>query len=355
MTPEEPVTPLDAERIAQWTLGLCAIDSTTGLEGHLLPLLVDRFGLLGARVQLQPVEGGRCNILALWGRPRVLFSTHLDTVPPYIAPRREGDRLWGRGTCDAKGVLATMAEAIRVLLREGSRDIAFLGVVGEETDSLGARLALELKGPLAGVEAVINGEPTGNRLAQGQKGSLHLRLRCQGRAAHSGTPEEGVNAAFPLLDWITAIRALPLPVDPRLGPELWNLGTLRTGRAINIVPDEGEAMLFARTVPGSRFRQEVVRLTPELGQAEVIFERNPEYFPAIDGFPSAPVPFGSDAHTLRKLALDGYVALTGPGSIRVAHTDEEYLDLAEALAGAQQYLDLAKLFLARPVLADYAI
>jgi acetylornithine deacetylase len=345
----------DAERIAQWTLSLCAIDSTTGQEAHLLPLLMERFRAMGARVQLQPVEGGRCNVLALWGNPRIVFSTHLDTVPPYIAPRREGDRLWGRGTCDAKGILATMAEAIRILLHAGTRDIAFLGVVGEETDSLGARLALELEDTLSGVEAVINGEPTGNQLAQGQKGSLHLRLRCRGKAAHSGTPEEGVNAAFPMLDWISAIRGLALPVDPRLGPELWNLGTLRAGQGINIVPDESEAALFARTVPGSSFLEDVLRLRPERGEAEVIFERAPEYFPAVDGFPTAPVPFGSDAHTLRNLAQDRFIAMTGPGSIRVAHTGEEHLDLAEALAGATQYLDLARFLLARPAIPDYAI
>jgi acetylornithine deacetylase len=349
------MSPFDPVRIAQWTLGLCAVDTTTGQEGRLLPLLVDLFQNLGARIQLQPVEGGRSNFLALWGRPRVLFSTHLDTVPPYIPPRREGDRLWGRGTCDAKGILVTMSEAIRILLKEGHRDIAFLGVVGEETDSLGARLALELQSDLAGLEAVINGEPTDNKLATGQKGSLHLCLRCKGKAAHSGTPEEGINAAFPLMDWISAIRRLELAQDERLGAEVWNLGTLQTGRAINIVPDEGEAYLFARTVPGSRFGEAVAALRPELGDLEVIFERPAQYFPVVEGFASAPVPFGSDAHTLRNLARDHFVAMTGPGSIRVAHTVEEHLDLADALAGAAQYVALAKYVLARPTPVDYVI
>jgi len=349
------MSPFDPVRIAQWTLGLCAVDTTTGQEGRLLPLLVDLFQNLGARIQLQPVEGGRSNFLALWGRPRVLFTTHLDTVPPFIMPRREGDRLWGRGTCDAKGILVTMSEAIRILLREGHRDIAFLGVVGEETDSLGARLALELKPDLGDIEAVINGEPTGNRLATGQKGSLHLCLRCKGKPAHSGTPEEGINAAFPLLDWISDVRRLELARDERLGPELWNLGTLHTGRAINIVPDEGEAMLFARTVPGSRFGENVAALRPDLGELEVIFERPAQYFPVVEGFPMAPVPFGSDAHTLRNLSRGRFVAMTGPGSIRVAHTAEEHLDLADAVAGAAQYVNLAKHLLGRPVMADYAI
>ncbi len=344
--------PLDAERIAQWTLKLCAVDSSTGREAELLAPLAGLLQELGARIELQPVADGRSNLLALWGRPRVLFSTHLDTVPPFLPPRREDGRLWGRGTCDAKGILATMAEAIRVLLAEGRRDLGFLGVVGEETDSPGAKAALELKPALGAVEAVVNGEPTGNRLATGQKGAVHLRLRCRGKAAHSGTPEEGVNAAFPLLDWIAAVRALPLAEDPRLGPEVWNLGTLAAGRAINVVPDEGTADLFARTVPGTRFREEVLRLRPDLGEAEVVFEREPVYFPVLEGFPMAPVPFGSDAHTLRNLARDQFVVMTGPGSIRVAHTPEEHLDLAEALAGAAQYVDLARVLLARPAPAQ---
>lgn len=321
----------------------------------MIPLLTGMFRNLGARLQWQSVEGGRCNLLAAWGRPRLLFTTHLDTVPPYLPPRREGDRLWGRGTCDAKGILAAMMEAIRLLLAEGRRDLAFLGVVGEETDSLGARIALDLKASLPDLQGVINGEPTGNILAAGQRGSAHLCLRCHGRAAHSGTPEEGVNAAFPMFDWIGALRRLPERVDPILGPEVWNLGTLQTGRAINVVPDEAEARLFARTVAGSTFVQDVLRLRPERGEVEVLFEKGPEVFPQLEGFPMAPVPFGSDAHTLRNLARDRFVVMTGPGSIRVAHTEGEFLDLADAAAGAQQYLDLARTILDRPQAQDYAI
>ncbi len=345
----------DPERIAQWTKALCQVDSTTGNEARLIPVLTDLFLNLGARLQWQIVEGGRHNLLATWGEPKVLFSTHLDTVPPYIPPHREGSRLHGRGTCDAKGILASMAEAIRLLLAEGRRDIAFLGVVGEETDSLGARLALDLKPSLPNLVAVINGEPTGNLLATGQRGSAHLALRCQGRAAHSGTPEVGVNAAFPMFDWISAIRQLEGRKDPVLGPEVWNLGTLRTGRAINVVPDEAEARIFARTVSGSTFVDDVKRLQPNIGIVEVIFERNPEIFPTLEGFPTAPVPFGSDAHTLRHLVQDGFVVMTGPGSIRVAHTAEEYLDLDEAVAGVDQYRALARRLLETRPDPDYVI
>lgn len=345
----------EPERMAQWTLQLCQVDSTTGHEARMIPLLTELFRTLGARVRWQTVEGGRCNLLATWGDPKLLFTTHLDTVPPYLSPRREGDRLWGRGTCDAKGILATMLETIRLLLAEGRRDLGFLGVVGEETDSLGARLALDLKADLPNLAGVINGEPTGNVLATGQRGSAHLCLRCKGKAAHSGTPEEGINAAFPLVDWINDLRHLPERLDPILGPEIWNLGTLSAGRAINVVPDEAEARLFARTVAGSSFIQDVQRLRPGVGEVEVLFQRGPEVFPRLEGFPMAPVPFGSDAHTLRNLVRDRFVVMTGPGSIRVAHTEGEFLDLAEAVAGAHQYLALARHILDRASASDYAI
>jgi acetylornithine deacetylase len=337
----------DPEAIARWTLRLCRVDSTTGAEASLIPLLTEAFGELGARVLWQPVADGACNLLATWGEPEVLFTTHLDTVPPWLPPRREGGRLWGRGTCDAKGILATMLETLRVLLAEGRRDLAFLGVVGEETESLGARAALDLKAALPRLHGVINGEPTGGLLATGQRGAAHLCLRCHGRAAHSGTPEEGLNAAFPMLDWLQDLRALPGREDPVLGPEVWNLGTLAAGRALNVVPDEAVARIFARTTPGSTFVADVLRLRPPLGRVEVLAERGPEVFPRLPGFPMAPVPFGSDAPTLRNLARDGFVVMTGPGSIRVAHTADEHLDLAEAVAGARQYLDLARLVLAR--------
>jgi acetylornithine deacetylase len=345
----------DPERIAQWTLPLCQVDSTTGLEARLIPMLTEMFRNLGARVLWQTVEGGRCNLLATWGQPKVLFTTHLDTVPQFLPPHRDGNRLWGRGTCDAKGILATMMETIRLLLAEGRRDLAFLGVVGEETDSLGARIALDLKTSLPDLLGVINGEPTGNVLATGQRGSAYLCLRCQGKAAHSGTPEEGLNAAFPLFDWIGGLRRLPERADPILGPEVWNLGTLQAGRAMNVVPDEAEARIFARTVAGSTFVEDVQRMKPALGRVDILFQRGPEVFPPVPGFAMAPVPFGSDAPTLRNLARDHFVVMTGPGSIRVAHTEAEHLDLEEAVAGAAQYLCLARQILARPTGPDYAI
>ncbi|MFT4514553.1 MAG: acetylornithine deacetylase, partial [Planctomycetota bacterium] len=156
------------------TEALCKFDTTTGREDTGLPALRSLLTELGADVQLQQVEPKRHNVLATWGKPKLLFSTHLDTVPPFLPPRRDGDLLSGRGTCDAKGQIATQLAAIQELLSRGHTDLAWLGVVGEETDSIGAHAAGDLTANLSECIAVINGEPTENKLATGQRGSLQL-------------------------------------------------------------------------------------------------------------------------------------------------------------------------------------
>mgnify|MGYP002783950660 CR=1 FL=1 len=215
---------------AAWLLdrteALCRADTTTGREDHGLPTLRALLHELGAQVELQQVAPGRHNVLATWGRPRLLFSTHLDTVPPFLPPRRSGDVLHGRGTCDAKGQIAVQLLAIQDLLARGHAGLAWLGVVGEETDSDGAHAAAELAPHFVDCVAVINGEPTENRLATGQRGALQLRLVTHGVAAHSGTPERGRSAIWPLLTWLERLRGLQPTHDAELGPELWNVGTL---------------------------------------------------------------------------------------------------------------------------------
>ncbi len=325
---------------------LCACDSTSGGEDAMLPALLGLLHALGAEVLEQPVALGRTNVLATWGRPRVLFSTHLDTVPPYLPPRREGGVLFGRGTCDAKGQILAQLGAVRRLLAEGAEGLAWLGVVGEETDSAGARAALGLADRLGDLRALVNGEPTELKLATGQRGAQHLCLACAGRGAHSGSPERGHDAAWPLLDWLQRLRALPGRTDPELGPEVWNLGLLQAGEALNSVPAAARAELLVRPVPGSTFLADACRLAPPEGTLEVRLDEPPDRYPVIPGFAFAPMPFGSDAPTLRALVPDRTVVLAGPGSIAVAHTLDEHLALADLAAGvdlnhrlAQQFLD----------------
>jgi acetylornithine deacetylase len=331
--------------LAARLMALCGPETTSGGEDAGLPGLRSLLGELGATVVEQPVAPGRTNVLALWGRPRVLFSTHLDTVPPFMAPRLDGETLWGRGACDAKGQIAAQLGAVKVLLQEGREGLAWLGVVGEETDSAGAAAALGLADRLQDLKALVNGEPTELKLATGQRGAQHFCLHCSGRAAHSGSPELGQNATWPLLDWLQRLREQPRPTDPLLGPEVWNLGLLHAGESLNSVPASAEALLMARTVPGSTFAEEVRCLAPSHGVVDLRLDEPPDRYPEIPGFDHAAMPFGSDAPALRALVPDRTVVLAGPGSIRVAHTLEEHITLADLMAGVDLNRRLALHFL----------
>lgn len=335
--------------LRSWLTGrlvdLCARDSTSGNEDELLPALLPLLADLGAEVVTQPVAPGRTNILATWGRPRVLFSTHLDTVPPFLPPRVEGETLHGRGACDAKGQIIAQLAAVKALLAEGAEGLAWLGVVGEETDSAGAVAALGLAERLRDLRVLVNGEPTDLKLATGQRGVQHLCLHCTGRAAHSGSPELGHNATWPLMDWLQRLRELPPTEDPGLGPEVWNLGLLRAGEATNSVPASAEAHLLARVLPGSRFQAEVRRLAPPEGTVELRLDEPPDRYPLLPGFEHAVMPFGSDAPALRALVPDRTVVLAGPGSITLAHTLEERITLSELVAGVALNVCLAQHFL----------
>ncbi len=326
-------------------MSLCAAETTSGAEDLGLPALRLLLQELGATVVEQPVAEGRTNVLALWGRPRVLFSTHLDTVPPYIPPRLEGEILFGRGTCDAKGQVVAQLGAVKSLLGEGREGLAWLGVVGEETDSAGAATALSLADRLLDLNVLINGEPTGLKLASGQRGVQHVHLCCEGRAAHSGSPELGRNATWPLLDWLQRLREQPRPTDPALGPELWNLGLLQAGEALNSIPARAEAQLMARVVPGSAFLEDVRRLAPAEGKVHLRLDEPADLYPAVPGFEQAPMPFGSDAPALRALVPDRTVVLAGPGSITVAHALDEHLTLTDLEAGVALNRRLALHFL----------
>ena len=324
---------------AAWMLerlqALCGHDTTTGREDNGLPALRSLLTELGADVTLQQVAPGRHNVFAQWsGAPQVLLSTHLDTVPPYIPPRTSGDLLHGRGACDAKGQLVCQLAAILDLVSAGQTDVAWLGVVGEETDSIGATAAVTHFGDRCrSVRAVINGEPTDNMLATGQRGALQLRLRVHGVPAHSGTPELGRSAIWPLMEWLQRLRTLPERQDAELGPEIWNLGLLRGGEAPNIVPATAEATLFVRALPGCDFAVRAQHLAPAHAEVEIVSQTPADRYPEMEGFQHAFVPFGSDAPRLRHLAQSRTIALVGPGSIRVAHTADERITGSELLAG----------------------
>lgn len=312
---------------------LCSIESSTGEEHRCLDALREILTELDAdSIELQEVAPGRCNVLARWGRPRVVLSSHFDTVRPYIPFRYEGETFWGRGTCDAKGQLVAQLLAISELTE---RNVAFLALVDEEASSAGAKAAGESFTELAETcTLVVNGEPTELKLATGQRGAARYRLTCEGISTHSGTPELGRNAIFSLIRWLDALDREPLPADPRLGKEIWNLGTLNGGTACNVVPAHAEAEIIVRFVPATEFEAKMEATRPPEGTWECLSKTPPCAFASLPGFGETIVPFGSDAPYLRPLSREGRVVLCGPGTIKVAHTDGEHLTLADLLAGA---------------------
>ena len=319
---------------------LCATYTPAGREAAALPLLEAELRRLGAKLTVFPLGEGRANVLATWGEPRVLFTSHLDVVPPDL-PVRVGERgVIGRGSCDAKGQIAAQLGAIELLLDAGLRDLAWLGVAGEESDSVGAAASVALAPSFSACCAIIVGEPTACSLATGQKGFVRARLTCEGKTAHGGTPELGENALLALIDWITAVRAAEGASDPRLGAETWNLGLLSGGRAANVVPDLAEAELSLRTVPGGTLRAAMEAAKPPRGKIEILVEDRWDFFDTPPGFPSAPVPFGSDLPAMRAIAPKAAAVLAGPGRASLAHTGIEELTRDELSAGMALFRDL---------------
>jgi acetylornithine deacetylase len=319
------------------TRALVALETPTGSEGAATDYLDDTLRHAGYQVLRQPVSPGRHNLYAFRERPALVFSTHLDTVPPYIPLSEDSDSIHGRGSCDAKGLAAAMVAAAERLAERGERRIGLLFLVGEENGSDGARIAGEL-GPKG--RYLINGEPTENRLSMGQKGSLRVDLTANGRAAHSAYPEEGVSAIAALLDSIERIRRMPLPSDPLLGRSTLNLGLISGGVAPNVIPPSASAQLLIRTVEPTDPLKQTIRslLAPGVTvefPVEMPFHKGGT---APAGWETTVVSYASDLPFLSAWG-EGYQL--GPGSIRVAHTSHEHIRKADLLRGVELYTRLA--------------
>lgn len=315
---------------------LVEVESPTGAEAPATDLLAAHLESLGYHVELQDVAPGRRNIFA-WREPPVLvFSTHLDTVPPYVPLREDDDFIHGRGSCDAKGLAAAMVAASERLAVQGERRIGLLFVVGEENGSDGAQAAARLspKGRF-----LINGEPTDNLLTVGQKGALRVDLAATGRAAHSAYPAEGDSALLPILDAIERIRGIPLPVDSMLGPSTLNVGSVHGGVAPNVIPPEASAQLLIRTVGPTDALKQLIRSAAGPRVSVRFAVEIPAFKGAAPaGWDSTVVSFASDLPFLQPW---GRCFQMGPGSIRVAHTTEERIAKQEYLEGIDCYVALA--------------
>jgi acetylornithine deacetylase len=316
---------------------LVDIDSTTGQEGEACAFLAAELRARGFRVTEQPVSGRRQNLLALaGGPPELVFSTHVDCVPPFFPSRVEAGVLHGRGACDAKGALAAQVVAAERLREAGEERVGLLFVVGEERGSDGA-LAANRLGP--GARYLVNGEPTGSRLGRATRGVLRVKLRAEGRAAHSSQPERGVSAIDKLLDALVALRALPLPEDPVLGRTFYSIGLISGGIAPNVISPAAEAELLFRTVgPGDEVLE---RLDPLRSQVVVehVLEVKPVRLRTLPGFEAETFAFTTDIPLLPSW---GEPLLFGPGSVLDAHTDNDHVRLDELASAADTYVAIAR-------------
>jgi acetylornithine deacetylase len=321
------------------TRRLIDIESITPNETAVGDFLFNELRRREFDTQKMPVEGVRANVLATFpghARPEIFFSTHMDTVPPFIASSEDDQRIYGRGACDAKGIIAAQILAAEKLRAEGLL-VGLLFLVGEERDSIGAKAANEQ--PL-GARFMINGEPTENKLALASKGALYVELVARGKMAHSAYPELGESAIDKLVEALHRLHEMKLPEDPKLGPCTKNVGSIQGGRAPNVISDFARADLFYRLIgPADVLRREIAETVGAL--AEVRFTRETPFMRlrTLDDLPTMVAAFTTDIPSLTNW---GEPLLLGPGSIHVAHTEGEHVEKVQLIEAVNIYCSIAK-------------
>ncbi|HEX8161251.1 MAG TPA: M20/M25/M40 family metallo-hydrolase [Pyrinomonadaceae bacterium] len=334
------------EELFELTRRLIDIPSVTGEEGEVGRFLAARLEASGYEVETQEIAPGRANVLArvAGARARVVFSTHMDTVPPHVAPSEDEEFIHGRGACDAKGIIAAQIAAAERLRAEGVEEIGLLFTVDEEMSSDGARAA-DGHEWARDCRFLVNGEPTDNKLAAGTKGSLRVRLKASGREAHSAYPERGDSAIDKLLDVLADVRSHDWPRDDFFGETTCNVGTLSGGTRPNVVAAEAAADLQFRLVTSAREVKEALeRIAGGRARAEYLSENEPVRLTFVEGFEREVMRFTTDVPYLPNW---GAPLLVGPGSILVAHTPEERVAKRELVASVEIYARLARTLLAR--------
>jgi acetylornithine deacetylase len=341
-----PSAPVDVLDPIQLTRELVEIESTTYHEGAVGDFLEEFLSGRGWAVEKtavpQPGEslqaGARWNVYAgpQEGAPTLVFSTHMDTVPPYIPYTDDDEFMYGRGVCDAKGIIAAQVAAAERLRSEGYA-VGLLFVSGEERDSAGAFVANENP---KGSRFLINGEPTDNRLALASKGALRAVFKASGKMAHSAYPELGESAVHKLVEVMARVMALELPVVEDIGPSTLNIGLIQGGRAPNVIADHAEAQVLIRLVGDSASTRAAIEGCAK-GLAEVDFTLEIPFarLKAVEGLPTMVAKFTTD---IPQLSNWGEPLLLGPGSIHVAHTPHERLVKRELLEAVELYVKVAK-------------
>jgi len=339
--------------VHELTRKLIDIPSVTGDEKAVGTFLKSHLEGLGYRVNLQEVEKDRFNVIATTGAlPRVVVSTHMDTVPPHISSSENEEKIFGRGACDAKGIIAAQIVAAEGLREEGIQEIGMLFTVDEEQGSLGAQVANMYKTEQS-PEYLVNGEPTDNYLARATKGSLRLKLRTRGRAAHSAYPEQGESAIEKMLDVLESVRRCEWPADEMLGETTCNIGIISGGTRANVVPEEASAVLQMRLVGAAEPVKKVLEdAIAGRATADYLSEHGPVRLKTIAGFKQCVVRFTTDIPYLSRW---GTPLLLGPGSILNAHTDHEFVEKQQLTEAVDLYVRLVRMLLARETVGREAM
>ena len=325
--------------IVALTRQLVDIDSTSGNEGQVGHVLAQELRRLGYNAEQMLAEGERANVYATSPQhpnPTIVFSTHMDTVPPFIPSSEDERHIYGRGSCDAKGIIAAQIAAAERLRKENIY-VGLLFLVGEERDSLGAKVANQQPNAC---KFLVNGEPTENRIAIASKGALRVELTATGRMAHSAYPELGESAIDKLVEALHRLRAMELPSDPEVGPCTLNIGSIQGGRAPNVIPDKAHALLLYRLIgPSEDVRREIVETVGNLARVEFTLEIP---FIRLHTFEKLPTMVAAFTTDIPALSNWGQPLLVGPGSIHVAHTPNEYVEKKELEEAVELYCGIAK-------------
>src|ERR1700731_2223055 len=327
--------------VFELTRALIDIDSVTNSEKRVGEFLFTHLSNLAkrhaGRVERMEVEPDRFNVIAYWGQPVVTLSTHMDTVPPFFPSRENEETVWGRGACDAKGIIAAMIAAAEKLLAAGNKNVGLLFVVGEEVN--GARALLAARNS-RGSRYLINGEPTENKVALGTKGALRYEITARGRAAHSAYPELGHSAIEALLDVLQDIRAIELPEDELLGRSTLNIGTINGGRAPNVIADHAQAEIMFRLVGSAApIREALAQVLAGRAEGREQYTPPAQRLEPFPGLPTTVVSFTTDIPSFG--TAWGKPFLIGPGSIHAAHTAEECILKQQLLRAADIYAEMA--------------
>lgn len=306
-------------------LDIMRFNSTSGSENELAMYISDKYKPKNSSSEIQVTKEGRLNVFFKYGEPKIIFCSHIDTVPPYIKPMKNGENITGRGACDAKGQVAYLFEVYKQLIEEGHSNIGMLMVSGEEDGSQGA---IKANMDLKNCEYIFIGEPTENNLIKASKGNLLVKVSFRGKSCHSGYPDYGESAIKCMLDFFKRLETLDFPEDDILGKTTYNIGKVESKNAHNVVSDLAECKIFFRTTFSTNkiLKEKLNGIKDEKTEFEFLYGDEPMNFYTIDGFKTDIVSFGTDAPEFKNVKNK---ILYGPGSILDAHTDREFIKIKD--------------------------